>query len=83
MQMYLAKFARNIDDRIIDVAEIVVCAHSRDAALALVVQTFDLPPSSTQFEIRRVKPSIYQVSRRRIDNSMSTHDAQRVSAHLA
>ncbi len=83
MQMYRVKFARKLSDAKVDVGDAVVCASSQENALVLVAQILDLPVSGTEFEVARVKPSFFQVSRRTVDHRLATFDAETVSDKVA
>ena len=62
MQMYRVKFARH-DGDVVDHGDVVVCASDLDHASDVVSAILDLPPSSTVFDVARVKPGLYQISR--------------------
>lgn len=81
MQMYRVKFARKISETAVDLGDVVVCATERDAALASVAATYGLPVAGTEFDVSRIKPSLFQISRRTIDNTVATFDAGTVSAN--
>lgn len=83
MQMYRVRFARKLDDAKVDVGDVVVCAGTQEMALVLVAQILDLPVSGTEFEVARVKPSFFQVSRRTVDHRLATFAADTVSDKVA
>lgn len=82
MQMYRIKFARKINDATLDVGDVVLCATSQETALVMVAEILGLPVSDTSFDVSRVKPSFYQISRKIVDNSLSTYEADRVDARF-
>lgn len=83
MQMYRAKFARRLSSDIVDLGDVVVCAGSQDMARDVVAQIYGLRNSSVEWDISRVKPSIYQVSRREVRHSISTVSATIINAAYA
>ena len=83
MQMYRVKFARKLQDDMVDMGDVLVCANSQEAAITLVGHHLDLRMTETEMEVSRVKPSIYQISRREVKNSISAIGAHTVGAGAA
>lgn len=78
MQMYRVKFAKKIDPDTVDIGDVVVCAGSREAAMDMVAQVLELARSGTEMDVSRVKPSLFQVSRRTVKNSVATFDGNTI-----
>ena len=83
MQMYRVKFANQLAGDYVDLGDVLVCAQSQDAARQAVVTILDLPASGVEMDVRRVKPSLYQVSRRTVQKSITAFDALPVDAAAA
>jgi hypothetical protein len=83
MQMYRVKFARKLQDDMVDMGDVLVCANSQEAAITLVGYHLDLRMTETEMEVSRVKPSIYQISRREVKNSISAIGANTFDAGAA
>jgi hypothetical protein len=83
MQMYRVKFARRLSGDTVDLGDMLVCAGSQDMARDAVAQFHDLGASSVEWDISRVKPSVYQISRREVRHCISTAMATAVDAHNA
>lgn len=83
MQMYRVKFVRRISSEKVDLGDVVVCAASAEMASDAVVRWLDLPRSETEMDVSRVKPSLYQVSRREVSNTIASFDASIVSSERA
>lgn len=48
-----------------DRGNVIVCAANRDAATDMVLALLKLPGSRTQFEVVRIKPSLFEVEKRK------------------
>jgi hypothetical protein len=83
MQMYRVKFARRLIGDVVDLGDMIVCAGTQDAARDTVAVLLAIGVSGTEWDISRVKPSIYQVSRREVRNSISTVTADLVNPAFA
>jgi hypothetical protein len=83
MQMYRIKFARSIGGDLVDMGDVLVCAHSSEAAADMVVQVLGLERSQTHLDVSRIKPSLYTIDRHEIRESIATAHAGAVSADLA
>lgn len=83
MQMYRVKFAKKLSNDMVDIGDVLVCAQTSELACEGVARILELPRSETQMEVERVKPSFYQISRREVKGSVSTFDADAISASLA
>lgn len=81
--MYRVRFTRKLGEHSVDQGDVVVCAQTQQLALIVVAEQLELPASETQFEVARVKPSLYQISRKTVDNRISTFDAETVSEAMA
>jgi hypothetical protein len=64
-QMYEVAFQTHYED-LIDIGKVVVCADSNEKASEMVCFLFDLPASRTVFDVVRIKPSIFQISRKEV-----------------
>lgn len=62
MQMYRVKYVSRLGKEA-DLGDVIVCASNADAAMDTVRAALDLPASGTEYDVVRVKPSIYQISR--------------------
>jgi hypothetical protein len=82
-QMYRVKFARKLSVDTVDLGDVIVCAGSQEQAGDFVAQLYGLGSSAVEWDISRVKPSLYQVSRREVHNSLSTAMATTVNAAYA
>ena len=80
MQMYRVKFAIPIEGDQVDLGDCVVCAQSRENAAELMIMWLGLPRSTVELEVERMKPSLYQISRRVVTNSINTVTAETVNA---
>lgn len=80
MQMYRVRFARKASVDIVDMGDIIVCAASNEAALDMVCAILGLRASEVVFDIARVKPSFWQISRRDVKNSITATEALIVGA---
>lgn len=79
MQMYKVSFQTHYPD-IIDVGESLVCAANSDLAAELIREHLKLPISATVFEVNRVKPSIFTLSRKEIAKNANAHyNANRIN----
>lgn len=83
MQMYRVKFARKLQDDMVDMGDVIVCASSQESAISIIGHHLDLKMAETEMEVSRVKPSIYQISRREVKNSISAIGAHTVAADAA
>lgn len=63
-QLYLVTFVSNQATEI-ETGKIIIVAKDQDEATMAVGAVFGLPVSQTRYEVQRVKPSLYQVSRSR------------------
>ena len=63
MQMYKVQF-RTQKGSVVDTGTILVCAGNSSAAEDMVSVHMDIPARSTVFDTSRVKPSVYELSRR-------------------
>ena len=82
MQMYRVKFAIKMPESNVDIGDVVVCAQSNDLARDMVMVVMSLPRSGVEMEVHRVKPSIFQISRRIISDRIPTYDAHEVNASV-
>ena len=84
MQMYRVKTARNIAATgTVELQDVVVCASSHENAIMMTAEILGLPISGTEFETSRVKPSLFQLSRRVEDRSLATYSADTVPDKVA
>lgn len=63
MQLYKVEFRTQRGDAV-ETGTYLACARNTEDAEALIAATINAPPSMTEFTTRRVKPSIYELSRR-------------------
>lgn len=63
MQMYHVSFVTTYSDRK-DAGKVLVCANDYEHAQLLVLTALELPTSKTTMEVSRVKPNLYQLSRK-------------------
>jgi len=83
MQMYRVKFARRLTDDLVDLGDVIVCVNSQEAACDAVASLYGFSASAVEWNVSRVKPSFYQVSRREVHHSIPTVDAELINAALA
>lgn len=83
MQMYRVKFALPLAENMVDLGDVLVCAASNELAQDLVCQVLEIRRSDAQFDVARIKPSLYQLGRKEAKNSLATADALLVDANLA
>jgi len=75
MQMYKVSFQTRYND-IIDIGECLVCAANNELAADMIRESLRLPISSTIFEVNRIKPSIYSLSRKEVIKNQNFHNHQ-------
>ena len=63
--MYQVEFQTHYEN-LIDVGTVIVCAGSSEAARDTVIALLELPSSRTVTNITRIKPSLFQISRKEI-----------------
>lgn len=68
MQMYKVTFRQHLPDTV-DTGDVLVCAANNEAASDLVMMHLGLTPSKTVVEAVRIKPSVYELSRRELVRS--------------
>ena len=83
MQMYRVRFARKLLNDLVDLGDCVACSSTAEGAQEMVATIIGFPPSTAEFEVVRVKPSLYLIGRREVRRSMSSVDAHVVDASLA
>jgi hypothetical protein len=83
MQMYRVRFARKLPNDIVDIGDCVICAATADSARDGVAAVLFFPISTAEFEIIRVKPSLYLIKREKINKSLSSAQAKIVDADEA
>ena len=76
MQMYEVEFRVHYED-LIDCGKVLVCASDNDSAAEMVRFHFGLPASQGTFDVKRIKPSIFQIDRRPIHKKA---EAQSINA---
>jgi len=69
MQMYRVRFAQPMANKKVDHGDCIVCANSSEDARLLVIS--HLGVRSAEFDISRIKPSLFQISREIIDHSLA------------
>lgn len=62
MQMYKVAF-NSQRGKLVETGSFLVCASNAESAEAMVSGAINLPPTVTRFEVSRVKPSMYELSR--------------------
>jgi len=65
-QMYRVTF-QVFYENVIDTGDYIICASSQEMAADAIMQYLELPRSRTRFEVVRVRPGIYEISRKEID----------------
>ena len=83
MQMYRVRFARKLPKDLVDIGDCLVCAGNADAASDMVAGILRVPLASTEFEVTRVKPSLYLIGRKEVDKKMPDVSAELVDVDLA
>src|SRR6266702_1266859 len=83
MQMYRVRFARTLPDDLVEMGDCIVCASNNDAARDMVAAIVGFPATVAQFEIVRIKPSLYLIGRRDVKHSLSAADGTAVDADNA
>jgi hypothetical protein len=76
MQLYEVAFRSHQGD-IIDLGRAIVCAPNADAAADMAKVFLGLPGSSTTFDVKRVKPGIVTIDRRKTKRHEAHIDADR------
>ncbi len=70
-QLYRVKFAVHYED-VIDNGDVLLVANDEQSAIDFIRMYFEVPASQAIFDVRRVKPSIWQLDRHEIvKNSIS------------
>jgi hypothetical protein len=64
-QMYEVAFQAHFAN-VVDIGKVIVCAPSQEGAVDMAITLLELPRSVTRCEVRRIKPSIWQLERREI-----------------
>ena len=69
MQMYRVKFQFHRQS-LVELGEAVVMAESKDMAADMIRAAFNLPVSPTLFEAAKVKPAVYEISRKTVKQDL-------------
>lgn len=65
MQMYLVEYETALPD-VLEVGRVIVCAASNEQAISLALMAANVQPSATTASATRVKPSVYQLSKKEV-----------------
>src|ERR1700738_4588427 len=80
--MYRVRFARKLPGDMVDMGDCVICAGNADMARDAVAAVLGFAVSHAEFEVVRVKPSLYLIGRREVHKSLSSASAQIVDASV-
>lgn len=67
-QMYEVAFQAHFSN-VVDIGKVIVCAPSQEAAADMAITLLELPRSVTRCDVRRIKPSLWQLERREISKN--------------
>jgi hypothetical protein len=67
-QMYEVQYTTHFP-HVIDTGKVLVCANSQEMAADAAVVMLELPRSSTQCVVNRIRPAVYIIERREIDKT--------------
>ena len=76
MQMYEVSFQVHWQD-FLDIGKVLVCASDNQCAADTVRFHLGLPTSKTVFDVKRIKPSIWQLDRHEIYKQSKTHSSNK------
>lgn len=74
-QMYQVEFQTHYVN-MVDTGTVIVCASDNNTASEMVIQLLALPRSRTKCETKRIKPSLYELTRREIKTSETKPSAR-------
>ena len=75
MQMYKVAF-NVIYEGVIDCGTVLVCAANSEQAAEIIAFHLEIPASKATFDVSRVKPSVYTISRKEISKGVERNKAK-------